>query len=246
MTKRSGLGMRLYVSGYDVSGDINSFQGINGGPAALDYTDITQEANCRLGGQRDGGTQFMSFFDDAADQSHDVFGALPTADVDAMGLLGVTIGSTAFATRARQINYDPTRGTDGSLSFAVDLQSDGYGLEFGEMLTAGRRTESAATNGTALDGTAATSFGWQAWLQVFALASGTPTIKIMDSADNVSFLDLSGGGFAAVAARTGQRIAAATATATLRRYVRVSTTGTFAGLDFAVMVTRNQFVSVSS
>lgn len=245
MTKRHGLGMRLYVGGYDVSGDINSFGGINGGPAALDYTDITQDANDRLGGQRDGGCQFMSYFDDATDQSHDVFGALPTASVDAMGLLGTTIGSSAFACRAKQIGYDGNREKEGGLQFAVDLQSTDYGLEWGEMLTAARRTESAATDGTALDGAAATSFGWQAWLQVFALGSGTPTIKIMDSADNVSFLDLSGGGFGTIAARTGVRIAAASPTATLRRYVRVSTTGTFAGLDFAVMITRNQFVSVT-
>lgn len=246
MTKRSGLGMRLYVGGYDVSGDINSFAGINGGPAALDYTDVTQSANARLGGKRDGGCQFVSFFDDATDQSHDVLGALPTADVDAMGLLGVTIGSTVFATRAKQVNYDGTRDAEGLLTFAVDLQSSAYGLEYGEMLTAGRRTESTATNGTALDGTAATSFGWQAWLQVFALTSGTPTIKLQDSADNSSFTDLSDGAFGAVTARSTQRIAAATATATLRRYVRVATTGTFSGLDFAVMVVRNEFVSVSS
>lgn len=237
--------MRLYVGGYDVSGDINSFGGINGGPAALDYTDITQEANARLGGQRDGGCQFSSFFDAATDQSHDVFGALPTAAIDAMGLLGTTLGSSAFACRARQINYDPNREKEGGLLFAVELQSDGYGLEWGETLTAARRTESAATDGTAVDGGGSTSFGWQAWLQVFALASGTPTIKLMDSADNLSFLDLSGGGFGTIAARTGVRIAAATATATLRRYVRVSTTGTFSGLDFAVMIVRNNFVSVT-
>lgn len=246
MSKRSGLGMRLYVGGYDISGDINSFGNINGGPAPLDFTDVTQSANARLGGQRDGGCQFTSFFDDATDQSHDVLGALPTAAVDAMGLVGVTIGSSAFACRARQINYDPNREKEGGLLFTTDLQSDGYGLEWGEMLTAGTRTESAATDGTSLDGTAATSFGWQAWLQVFALASGTPTIKIMDSADNSSFTDLSGGGFGTIVARTGVRIAAATPTATLRRYVRVSTTGTFAGLTFAVMIVRNQFVSVTS
>lgn len=245
MAKRSGLGMRLYVGGYDVSGDINSFQGINGGPAPLDYTDITQSGNARLGGKRDGGCQFVSFFDDATDQAHDVFSPLPTADVDAMGLVGVTIGSSAFATRAKQIGYDGPRDADGLLTFTVDLQSSAYGLEWGEMLTAGRRTESAATNGTGLDGTASSSFGWSAWLQVFALASGTPTIKLQDSADNATFADLSDGTFAAVSARSAQRIVAATATATLRRYVRVSTTGTFSGLDFAAMVVRNQFVSVA-
>lgn len=246
MAKRHGLGMRLYVGGYDVSGDINAFGGINGGPAALGFTDITQLANARLGGKRDGGTQFTSFFDDATDQSHDVFGALPTANVHAMGLVDTLIGSSAFWLQAKQIGYEPTRDAEGMLTMEVDLQSTDHGLEWGEMLTAGRRTESAATDGTALDGGAATAFGWQAALQVFALASGTPTIKIMDSADNSTFADLSGGGFGTIAARTGVRIAAATPTAALRRYVRVSTTGTFSGLDFAVAITRNEFVSVTS
>lgn len=245
MAKRSGLGMRLFVGGFDVSGDINSFGGINGGPVALEFTDITQEANDRKGGKRSGGTQFTSYFNDATGRAHPVLSALPTANVDVMGLVGVGIGSAAFNVRAKQLNYDGTRDAEGNLTFVVDLQSTDFGLEWGEQLTAGRRTESAATDGTALDGGASTSFGWSAWLQTFALASGTPTIKLQDSADNVTFADLSGGAFGTIAANTTERIVAASSTATVRRYVRVSTTGTFSGLDFAVVLVRNEFVSVA-
>ncbi|MES2211354.1 MAG: hypothetical protein V4515_14420 [Chloroflexota bacterium] len=230
--------MRLFIGGYDVSGDINAFSGINGGPAALEATDITQFANAKMGGRRAGGAQFMAFFDDATDQSHARLSALPTAQVTAMGLVGTAIGSASFNLPARQINYDGNRDQDGNLIFTVDLQSDGSGLEWGENLTAGRRVESAATNGTALDGAASTAFGWQAYLQVFALASGTPTIKLMDSADNATFADLTGAGFGTIAARSTVRLQGG-ATATTRRYVRVSTTGTFTGLDFAVSFVRN-------
>lgn len=245
MAKRSGLGMRLFVGGYDVSGDINSFAGINGGPAALDYTDITQSGNARLGGKRGGSTQFVSYFNDATDRAHPVLSALPTASVDAMGLVGVGIGSAGFCLHAKQIDYNPTRGAEGELTFAVDLQSTDFGLEWGEQLTAGRREDDEATDGDSLDGGASTSFGWSAWLQCFALGSGTPTIKIMDSADDSTFADLSDGAFGAIAANTTERIVAASATAELRRYVRVSTTGTFTGLDFAVVLVRNEFVSVT-
>ncbi len=238
MAKRSGLGMRLYVAGYDLSGDINSFGQISGGPNALDYVDITQEAMARLGGHRSGGCQFQAYFNDATDRAHDVLSALPTADVDAMGLVGTSIGSSAFAMRSKQVNYDMNREQEGGLYFQVDLQSNAFGLEWGEMLTAGQRTESAATNGTALDGTAASADGLQAYLQTFALTSGTPTVKLQDSADNVSFADITGAAFATPVARTTERIATAAGSA-VRRYVRVVTTGTFVGLTFAVMLARN-------
>ena len=238
MAKGTGLGMRFFVGGYDLSGDINSFGTIQGGNAPLDAVDITQSANARMGGRRSGSVQFQSFFDRATDQAHPRLAALPTGQVYAMGLVGTAIGGASFNCVSRQLNYDGNRDADGNFMFTVDLQSDQYGLEWGENLTAGRRVESAATNGTALDGAASTALGWQAYLQVFALASGTPTIKLQDSADNVSFLDLASGGFGAIAARSAVRIAGG-ATDTIRRYVRVITTGTFTGLDFAVSLARN-------
>lgn len=238
MTKRNGLGMRLFISGFDISGDINSFSQINGGPNALDYTDITQDAMSRLGGLRSGGCQFQAYFNDAPTRAHAVLSPMPTADVDAMGLVGTALGSSAFACRSKQINYDMTREAEGGLYFQVDLQSNAYGLEWGEMLTAGRRVESTATNGTAVDGTAATADGLQAYLQCFALTSGAPTVKLQDSADNVSFADITGATFGVVAATTAMRISTAAGSA-VRRYVRAITTGTFVGADFAVMFTRN-------
>ncbi len=238
MAKRTGLGMRLYVGGRDISGDINSFGAIMGGPNPLDMTDITQSAMAREGGLRNGGAQFTAFFNDATNRAHPVLAALPGADVDVMGLLGATIGQPAFCCRAKQIGYDPTRDAEGNLTMAVEVQSNSFGLEWGEMLTDGARTESAATNGASLDGTASTAFSWQAYIQTFALTSGTPTVKLQDSADNSSWADVTGGAFATPTANSTERIAGAGG-ATLRRYVRVATTGTFAGLSFAVALVRN-------
>lgn len=243
MAKRSGLDMRLFVAGYDLSGDINAFGTIQGGMEPLDGTDITMEANGRMGGRRSASAQFVSFFDDAVGASHVRLGALPTGQQDIMGLIGRTIGGASFCMRSRQINYDPNRDAEGNLLMTVDMQSDGFGLEWTEQLTAGRRVESAATDGTALDGLASSALGWQAYLQVFALGSGTPTIKLQDSADNSTFADLTGGDFGTIAANSTVRLQGGAA-ATIRRYVRVSTTGTFAGLDFAVGLARNLSATV--
>jgi hypothetical protein len=52
---------------------------------------------------------------------------------------------------SKQTSYDPTRGNDGSLTIAVTAQSNGYGYEWGKLLTAGVRTDTAATNGATYD-----------------------------------------------------------------------------------------------
>lgn len=241
--KRSGLDMRLFVAGYDLSGDVNAFGSIQGGMEPLDGTDITMEANGRMGGRRSGSAQFVAFFDDEAGQAHARLGAMPAGQQDIMGLIGRSIGGAAFCMRSRQINYDPSRDAEGNMLFTVDMQSDGLGLEWTEQLTAGRRVESTATNGASLDGLASSALGWQAYAQVFALGSGTPTIKLQDSADDAAWADLTGGDFGVIAANSTARLQGGS-TATIRRYVRVVTTGTFTDLDFAVGLARNLTATV--
>ncbi|HEY6494943.1 MAG TPA: hypothetical protein VIZ43_16840 [Trebonia sp.] len=90
-----------------------------------------------------------------------------------------------------------------------------------------------------------TAFGAQAYLQVTAFAGTSVTVAVQDSADNSSFAAVTGLTFTAVtAAPNTQRLATAN-TATLRRYVRVATTGTFTSASFAVMLNRNPVAGVS-
>jgi hypothetical protein len=151
MTKQSGLGDNLYVAGYNVSGDINSLGRIGGGPAALEVTGIDKSAFERIGGLRDGGIDWVSYFNPATDQAHDRFSALPTTDVLVTYCRGTTLGSPAANLIAKQIDYSATRGDDGAFTFAVQAQANGYGLEWCTQLTAGRRTDTTATSGTGVD-----------------------------------------------------------------------------------------------
>ncbi|MFD6035722.1 hypothetical protein ACFWHF_14445 [Streptomyces griseoincarnatus] len=240
MAKQTGLGDNLYVGGYNVSGDINAIGSVHGGNSPIDVTDITQSAISRIGGKRDGGITFTALFNPDTGRAHPVLSALPTADTQVMYCRGTTVGGPGAALVAKQLNYDGTRADDGSFTFAVEAQANGYGLEWGVQLTAGLRTDTAATNGTGVDLTdTSTTFGWQAYLQVFSVTGTSVTVKIQDSADNSTFADLSGASFTAATGPGWQRTQASSGTATVRRYVRVVTSGTFSNAQFAVLFVRN-------
>ena len=238
MAKQSGLGDNLYVGGYDLSGDINSLGRIGGGPGVLEVTGIDKLAYERIGGLRDGSMEFLAYFNDAAGQAHPVLRALPVADTVLTYCRGTGLGAPAAALNAKQVNYDPTRDQAGNLRFAVQALANGYGLEWGSQLTAGKRSDGAAANGAGVDlTTVSTAFGLQAYLQVFALTGTSVTVKIQDSADNATWADLAGASFAAAAGPGAQRIAVA---GTVRRYLRAVSSGTFTAAVFSLVAVRNE------
>lgn len=236
MAKQTGLGDRLYVGGYNLSGDIGSVQRVAGGPAALDLTDITQSAYDREGGLRDGGIDFTAWFDKATGAAHPRLSSLPTADTLVTYCRGLGIGSPAASCVAKQIGYDGSRAADGSFPLAVTSMANAYGLEWGFQLSAGEQTDTSGSNGTSVDGGAATTFGAQFYLHVTALTGTNVVVKVQDSADNSSWLDLSGAAFASKTAVGWERIAVS---GTVRRYLRIVTSGTFTSATFLVQAVRN-------
>lgn len=84
-----------------------------------------------------------------------------------------------------------------------------------------------------------TAVGAQAYLQVTSFTGTSVTAAVQDSADGSTFTAVTGLTFtAATAAPAWQRLATA-GNATVRRYLRVSTTGTFSSATFALMINRN-------
>lgn len=250
MAKQNGLGDGLLVGGYDLSGDIGALSRIGGGPQALTITGINKSAYERIGGVRDGGIAYQAWFNKAAGQAHPRLSLLPTTDQIVTYLRSTVLGKPAAACVAKQINYDGDRGTDGSFPLTVEALANAYGLEWGNQLTAGLRTDTSATNGTSVDLGAASpgAFGLQAYLQVTALSGTDVTIKIQESSDNAvgdAFADVVGGGFTVVTSGpTSQRIA--TAAINVERYLRVVTTtsGGFTSCTFQVMAVRNDTLTV--
>ncbi len=239
--KTSGLGDMFLVDGFDLSGDTQSLTRVGGGPAVIDQTDITQSGHARAGTLLGGEINWVSFFDKTTTVgAHLVLSNPPTTDRYVSYLhQPIAIGSAIASHKAKQIGYDPTRGADASLTVAIASQSTAVPLEWGQALQVGIRTDTGATNGTGLDfGATSTLFGCQAYLHSLALTGTSCTVKLQDSADNATFADITGAAFTAFTGRGAQRIATAT-NATVRRYVRAVTTGTFTNAQFVVSFIRN-------
>lgn len=239
MAKQSGLGDQLFISGVDIGGDVSAIGSLSTPRETLPATAITQSAQARLFGKRDGMAEFTVYFNPAVGETHDALSALPTTDVHLMYLRGQGIDSEAVGLVGKQIDYAGTRGDDGSLMFAVSAQANAFGIDWADQLTTGKETHASAANNTAIDTLASAAFGFQAYLQVFSIGSGTASIDIEDSADNVSFAAVTDGAFTDVTASTFERIQSSSATATVRRYVRVATSGVFTNLVFAVIINKN-------
>ena len=247
MTKTAGMGDAFYYGGNDVSGDINSFSNIGGGPAAGDGTDITMSAVARLALERDGRMSFASFFDPVT--AHPVLSALPVADVVMSYFRGRAIGNPSAAMTGKQPNYDGNRGGDGSLLFTCDAIANGFGLEWGVQLTPGRRVDGSATAagpGNSFDTGGSLAFGAQAYVHLFAFTGTSVTIKVQDSSDNITFIDIAGTSLTTTALTTGVQAVRISIpnTTTVRRYIAVATVGTFTNADFAVTVHKNEIAGV--
>lgn len=242
--KTSGLGAALWVAGYDISGDVGTVNKIGSPVAQLDVTGIDKYAHERLNGIRDAVLDYTAFFDPGTAGvanslgTHALLSALPTADVIlSCSPTPPTLGAPVASIVAKQVDYPATRGQDGSLTFAVHDVANAYGLEWGQLATAGKRTDTAATAGTAIDDGAATNFGLQAYLQVFAFTGTSCTVTITHCA-TVGGVYTTLASFAAATGVGAQRISVSNTT-TVEQFIKITTVGTFNPCTFAVAYTRN-------
>jgi hypothetical protein len=243
MAKQSGLGDQLFIGGRDVGADISAIGSLATPRETLPATGITQSAMARMFGKRDGQAEFTSYFNDATDQEHEALKGLPRTDVHVMYCRGEGIGNEAFCIVGKQVDYAFNRGDDGSLLMTTPVPGAAYGADWADQLTGGKDTHASGASTTSLDLGAAFSFGWQAYLQVFSLGSGTAEIDIEGSSDNGSgdaFAAITDGAFTNVTGRTVERIQSASATQAVERYIRVTTSGTFTDLVFAVAINVNR------
>ncbi len=259
MAKQSGLGMQMWIDGYTVGGDVQGVDKIGSPLETLDFTDITRRAFERQIGRRDGSIDFTAFFNPDAIGTppgiHTALKTLPLTDRIVTAAIPIStalaIGDPAAALIVKQGNYDGTREASGAFTFKVATQANGYGLEWCQLVTAGQRSDTTATNGASLDlgtvPTATVAFGLQAYLHVISFTGTSVTIKLQGSSDDGggdAFADITGGGFTVVSSAPQAQRIATSATASIERYIRVVTTGTFSQCTFVVAVIRNTVATV--
>ena len=240
MAKQTGLGDLLVLDGVDLSGDVGAVQKLSQASPALDMTAINATGHQRIHGEIDGEISFDSFFNDATGQQHLTLRTKPATDRIACYLKGSTLGNAAAALVAKQINYDWSRPIDGSLNTTVQCLANKNGLDYCIQLTAGKRTDSSATNGTGVDGGAASALGVAAYLQMIAFTGRSVTVALEESSDDASgdpYAAVTGGAFAAASAVGAERIVTGL-TLAVEQWLRVVTTGTFLNAVFSVVATR--------
>lgn len=186
------------------------------------------EESAHCGMSKGAFSQGGAFFDDTTNYMHtvlksggqtsrvgliawggNILGAVCTGFAGLFGVGYEVIGRAPGLTKA-----NATYGVSGQVEEGVILQP--------------HAAMTTTTTGTGVDNSAATSNGGACYLEVSAYSGFTSVaIKIQDSADNSSWLDLSGASFTAVtSAPTAQRVAVS---GTVRRYLRSVVTPTGSG-----------------
>jgi hypothetical protein len=80
MAKQTGLGDNLYVSQFDLSGDVGQVNNISSPRGTTEVTAINKSGIERLFTHKDGALGFQAFFNPTTGQAHPALSALPTAD----------------------------------------------------------------------------------------------------------------------------------------------------------------------
>ena len=252
MSKTTGLGELFYVGAFDLSGDVGALSTIAASRGQQDVTAIRDLAHARLGLLRDGHLAYTAFFDPDTGQEHLALRNLPQSGLVTWAS-GTVVGAACASLVANHTDYPLVRGADGSLVASPTADANGYGMQWGVLLTAGGQTFASAAAGSYVDdyfpsfgGASAppTLFGLAAYLHVLSIGSGSATVHVQDSSDHVSFADVTGAVFSAASGATSQRVATS-ATQAVNRYLRLNVTGTFVNLTAVVSVVRyiNQFVA---
>jgi hypothetical protein len=240
MAKQTGLTDNFYIDGHDLSGNVTSVDTISGSKATLDTPVIESAGMVRLAGHGSGEISFTTWFDDGTNLEHTALSVLPTSDVVVLYTRGVASDSPAAGLTAKQINYDGSKGSDKALTLNVQCLANSVPLEWGVLLTAGAITQSSSGSESSKDDSSSSSNGIAAYLQMIDINSGTPTITIEHSANNSSWSTLLS--FTAVANGNEPSAERVTASGTVNRYLRITSTGTFSNAKIVVAYRRGESV----
>lgn len=237
-----GRNANVWLGGYDLTGYLDEANSQTAGDLA-EASPFGSTVKGWVGGKSDATLAAAGFFDGSAAAIDEVFAAALNGVSREMTHLiaGDARGARGRSMTAVETNYEVTTPADGVAAISMEAQS-AVGPE-PVFVVHPKGAETVTGNDAAsVDGAAATTASWAAYLHVFAVTGTvTPTLtaRIQDSADNTTFADVTGGAFAAKTAIGSERIAGA-AGATLRRYVRSAhvISGTTPSITYGITVNR--------
>ena len=238
MAKVSGLNVRLYVEGKDMSGSANALDGAGYSQALLETTPLNEAAATRITGLADGSISVNGYFDTTDDAPWaENSGKLPSADVVVLTALNSAVGDPSVGMNAKEADWNVSRSSGSAVSVSSTFTGNGMGGEFGQMLTAHDDTHSSAGAGTVADSGAASTAGGAGYMQIISLSSGTPTVKIQHATSSSgSYSDLVT--FTATGTGSVPSAERVEVSGTVNRYLKVVTTGTFSNAKIAVAFAR--------
>ncbi len=243
MAKTSGLGDRLYVGGYDLSGDVGAVGTIKGGHSLATVTGIDKSAVERLGVLRDGELSFTAWWDTAAGGSHPVLSALPSTDVVAEFHHGAAYGVPAAGITGKEIDYAINIPMDGVVTAAPQILGNGFGLEWGYSLTNAGQTFASGTNyGSDCDDLAgsptSTAFGACLYVNLISIGGGNVTISAVHGAAAAPTTAIAGCTTTSLTVPGAYRLPSTSPTETILRYTRLKVVSSTNSVIVAAMLVR--------
>jgi hypothetical protein len=226
-----------FVNNIDLTQDIDL-------PEVTTFCDDTRRF---INGLRNATGSIGGFIDDDADTGIDAILQatfnLPGSSLFTDAPEGFTVGNIAYLFRGLINSYNTTQPVDGVQGFTADLQLDGD-LSRGFSLHANAAETTTSDGGSVdlqnaqgYDGAVTSDTGFVAHLHVCAVSGTTPTLDIdlEDSADDMTFVAITGGTFAQVTALTCERLETSPGDV-LDNFVRASWTiaGTTPSFTFVV------------
>lgn len=170
---------------------------------------------------------------------HNGLSVLPRSDTVATYFRGTAVGNVAASVNGKELNYDGTRDNDGNLTLQTEIQANGFGMEWGVMLTPGLRADTAPTAGAFFDNGASFAFGAQAYVQLVALIGTNVDIAIQHATTSGgSYTNLID--FGSMTTPNQSARGSVSNTTTVNEFLKVTTTGTFTYAQFAVMINVNK------
>lgn len=239
MPKVAGKEVRIYVDGYDISGDNASFDATLS-LADLDVTGFGKNAHQRIVGHQDHTITTRGHWDDTALVGLDaVYSAMLGSNSNVITVLFDEFvddyegSADAFTLRGQlQTNYTVASNVDGKIDANGTFISDNS-VDVRQKVLRAKNNITAAFDGTGMDIEGWTSaVGLSAVLHVFAFTGTSATVEIEDSPDGSAWATALA--FTPATARGVERVETADDEA-IDDHLRITVAGTFSSFTFAVV-----------